>query len=201
MKAKKAPQTPRCCVSVKSQIQGAVACGIRAQVVLRGAGGRRQDYPWPPKNVLVASRFSWLMEVLFCSCLSTAWSVGFAECFGLCWPRYMLFFLIFVGWQTMDGGSSLSSKGSSPPVSLVPQLQRRCPLWALRMLMKNSPKPGETWRLLLAFAVASPTDGENMLVFVIHGSALIYTDVSLFKEEILGYSDLRSAPGSRPELF
>lgn len=37
--------------------------------------------------------------------------------------------------------------------------------------------------------------------FVVHGSALIYTDVPLFKEEILGYSDLRSAPGSRPELF
>lgn len=37
--------------------------------------------------------------------------------------------------------------------------------------------------------------------FVVHGSALVYTDVSLFKEEILGYSDLRSAPGSRPELF
>lgn len=37
--------------------------------------------------------------------------------------------------------------------------------------------------------------------FVVRGSALIYTDVPLFKEEILGYSDLRSAPGSRPALF
>lgn len=34
--------------------------------------------------------------------------------------------------------------------------------------------------------------------FVVHGSALIYTDVPLFKEEILGYSDLRSAPRSHP---
>lgn len=37
--------------------------------------------------------------------------------------------------------------------------------------------------------------------FVVHESALIYTDVPLFKEEILGYSDLRSAPGKHPELF
>lgn len=37
--------------------------------------------------------------------------------------------------------------------------------------------------------------------FVVHGSALIYTVVPLLKEEVLGYSDSRSAPGSRPELF
>jgi len=118
--------------------------------------------------------------------------------------------------------------GTEGPHDGCSSWEAHCFLWARR---QHTAMADSCWNdLVLGMAAATPTvgltdinekfskTGRNLKApccfccrfsyqrgkhadFVVHGSALIYTDVPLFKEEILGYSDLRSAPGSRPELF
>lgn len=169
LKTKKAPQTPWCCDSVKSQIQDAVTWGICAQTGC-AQGSRQLKAGLPP-----ASQKSFDCQQVFLAYGCAALFLPFHHV--KCWLCRVFWAVLTMGEQTVPTMDMVliafcrPGDNTQPWLtlaemiwSLVPQLQPGCLLWALLTWMKNSPKPGETWRLLVASALASPTSGENMLV-------------------------------------
>lgn len=149
---------------VKSQIQGAITWGTRTQTgCVQGSRRSKAGLPLASQKgfidqqvFLANGRAAPLLPFHHVKCwvCRVFWAVLGDQ--GLPTMHVVLIALCGLGdnmWPQLPLAKMIES--------LVLRLQPGCPRWALLTLMKNSPKPGETWRLLVAFAVASPTNGEN----------------------------------------
>ena len=192
---------------VKSQIQGAIPWGTCAQTGC-AQGSRRSKARLP-----LASQKVFDCQQVFLANRCAALLLPFHH--AKCWVCRVFWAVLAMGEQGLPTMHvvliAFCGDNTKPQLPLDEMIQSTgvlgtaasagMPAVGLNDVNKKLTKTRRNLKVPCCFCCRFSYQRGKHAGFVVHGSALIYTDVPLFKEEILGYSDLRSAPGSRSELF